>query len=119
MRDMTFLELIPVVLAIEIWGSELKNKKVLFHVDNLSLVTIINKQSCKSKRVMELIRHFVFRLMLHSVIFKADHIAGMDNDIADSLSRKQWQRFRMLAPGAQSFPDQIPKKFVNMIYSFK
>ena len=60
MRDMTFLELIPVVLAIEIWGSELKNKKVLFHVDNLSLVTIINKQSCKSKRVMELIRHFCF-----------------------------------------------------------
>ena len=58
MRDMTFLELIPVVFEIEIWGRVLKNKKGLFHVDNLSLVTIINKQSCKSKRVMELIRHF-------------------------------------------------------------
>lgn len=86
MRDLTFLELIPVVIAIELWGHDLQNKKVSFRVDNLSLVSVINKQSSKNKRVMELVRHFVFRLMLHNVLFKAKHIASIDNNIADSLS---------------------------------
>lgn len=63
MRDLTFLELILVVIAIELWGHDLQNKKVSFRVDNLSLVSVINKQSSKNKRVMELVRHFVYRLM--------------------------------------------------------
>lgn len=119
MRDLTFLELIPVVIAIELWGHDLQNKKVSFRVDNLSLVSVINKQSSKNKRVMELVRHFVFRLMLHNVLFKAKHIASIDNNIADSLSRKQWQQFRKLAPMANTFPEPIPKQLVSMIYNFK
>lgn len=119
LRDMTFLELIPVVLAIEIWGNRLQHKKVQFHVDNLSLVSVINTQSSKSKRVMELVRHLVFRLMMNNVIFRAKHIVSLDNKIADSLSRKQWFRFQKLAPEANTRPDPIPLELVNMIYRFK
>jgi hypothetical protein len=119
MRDMTFLELIPVVLAIELWGNELQNRKVLFHVDNLSLVSVINSQSSRSKRVMELVRHFVFRLMLNGIIFKAEHIFSIDNKIADAISRKQWYRFKKLAPAANHSPDHIPVDLVSMICRFK
>ena len=48
LSDITFLELFPVVAALHIWGTCLKNKKILFHIDNLSVVSIINKNSSKS-----------------------------------------------------------------------
>ena len=50
LADMTTLELIPVILALRLRSSKLANKKVLFHIDNQALVTIINKQTSKSKR---------------------------------------------------------------------
>lgn len=42
-RDLPCLELSPVVIAIELWGHDLQNKKVSFRVDNLSLVSVISK----------------------------------------------------------------------------
>lgn len=44
LSDITFLELFPIAAALFIWRSELKNKKILFHVDNQAVVTIINIQ---------------------------------------------------------------------------
>ena len=41
LKDTCFLEMIPVVLAIEVWGLQLRNKKVVFNVDNNALVSII------------------------------------------------------------------------------
>lgn len=89
-------------------GSWFTNKKVLLRIDNLSLVSVINKQSSKNKRVMELVRHFLFRLMLHNILFKAKHIASIENIIIDS--RKQWQQFRKIAPMANTFPEPVPKQ---------
>ena len=52
MSLITLLELIPVVLAISTWGSQFSNKKLTMHVDNEALVSVINKQTSKSKNVM-------------------------------------------------------------------
>jgi hypothetical protein len=43
LTDITFLELVPIVLSLIIWGPEFKNKKILLHIDNQALVSIINK----------------------------------------------------------------------------
>ncbi|XP_072254328.1 uncharacterized protein, partial [Pyxicephalus adspersus] len=37
-RDLVVLELFPIVLAVDLWGRELANKKVRFHCDNLGVV---------------------------------------------------------------------------------
>ena len=50
MRDITFLELVPLVLALLIWGGQLANKKVIFHIDNMALVSIINKKNIEVKK---------------------------------------------------------------------
>ena len=73
LRDLTFLELIPVLRAVCLWGNELANKKVVFNIDNLALVSVVNKQTSKSKRVMRLVRPFVLKLMEFNCIFKACH----------------------------------------------
>ena len=114
-----FLEMIPVFLAIEVWGLQLRNKKVVFNVDNIALVSVINKQTTKSKRLMELVRHFVLGLMKNNVVFKAKHISSVDNKIADSISRKEWQRFKELVPTARSFPEKLPQELVSWICSCK
>jgi len=52
LTDITFLELFPVVVALNIWGYYQRNKKIIFHVDNQAVVYIINKKLSRSPRVM-------------------------------------------------------------------
>jgi len=113
--DMTFLEFVPVLLAMFIWGESFKNKKLKFRIDNNALVVIINKRTSKSKKVMKLMRPFVFITMKHNIQFRAVYIESTRNSIADSLSRFQMSRFRTLAPSADREPVNIPQSFLNVI----
>lgn len=76
--------------------SHFKIKKIIFNVDNQSVVTIINKKSSKSTRVMSLVRNLVLSTLRYNIMLKAVHIPGI-NVIVDSLSRSDWQRVRRLS----------------------
>ena len=115
MRDITFLELVPIVLAIHIWGSILENKRIILNTDNNALVAILNKKSSKSKRVMRLIRPLVLHCLVHNIQIKASHIQGKSNVIADSLSRLQWSKFFKSFPQADVLPRPIPQSFLQAI----
>jgi len=115
LSDITFLEMVPVLLAIWLWGVFLRDRKIKFHIDNLGLVEVINKQSSKSKRLMFLVRTFVLLVMKYSVVFKAVHISSKSNYIADAISRKQFHRLQQLAPEAQASPESVPPEFLLMI----
>ena len=49
---------------------------------------------------MDLVRHFTLLTLRHNFYPRAEHIEGKKNEIADSLSRFQMERFRRLAPHA-------------------
>ena len=115
MKNMSLLELIPIVMALYIWVEEFAQKKILFHADNAALVSIINKRSSKDKLIMKFIRPLVLLTMRHNVQIKAMHIEGAKNNIADSLSRFQMNRFRRLAPSADLYPAPIPQEFLTII----
>ncbi|VDI74134.1 Hypothetical predicted protein [Mytilus galloprovincialis] len=115
LQDITFLELIPILLALCIWAPLLKNSKILFRTDNIALVDILNKRTSKSKRVMSIIRPFVLRSMNYNIQFKAKHIVGAKNNIADALSRFQLEKFKRLAPLAEDTPEIIPQEFIDLI----
>ena len=91
----------------------------MFHTDNKALVTIINKKSSKSKRVMQLIRPLVLHTMLWGMQVKACHISGRSNCIADAISRKQWDRLRTEAPAADMVTLEIPQSFRRLISELK
>ena len=116
LADITCLELVPIVLAIYIRGPYFRNKQ---NIDNQALVYIINKRTSKSTRVMVLLRRLVFLTMYNNIQFKANHIEGSHNEIADSLSRFQEHRFRSLAPNADLLPADISQEFLNMILELK
>ncbi|XP_071160936.1 uncharacterized protein [Mytilus edulis] len=115
----TGLELIPIVLSFMIWGPSFRNKKILLRIDNQALVNIVNKRTSKSKRVMIWIRQLVFLTMNNNIQFRAQHIEGEHNAIADALSRFQEQRFMDLVPNADSSPAATPQEFLSMISELK
>jgi hypothetical protein len=119
MVDITFLELVPIVLSIFLFKQDLSNKQILFHTDNKALVCILNKKSSKSRRVMGLIRPLVLYTMLYNMQFKAIHIEGRINCIADAISRKQWQRFRSLVREADTEMTPVPQEFLQLISDVK
>ena len=106
--SIAYCEFYPLVIAVYCWGPRLANRKVRFHTDNESVVHIINKQSSNCDRIMHLVRLFVCQCLRYNVTFKAVHIPGVHNDIADSLSRFQVNRFRTLAPQADKTMTPIP-----------
>ena len=70
---------------------------------------VINKQSCRDKILMVFVRKLVLVCLEHNILFKAKHIPGTHNILADSLSRLQVQTFKQLAPANMNpFRADIP-----------
>lgn len=101
-------ELYPIAAACVVWGPSWKGKRLLFHCDNLAVVDTWKKGSCRNKRVMALIRLILSLAARFNFILYIQHIPGVDNSIADALSRLQMSRFRQLAPNATEKPVQVP-----------
>ena len=107
-EDITVLELFPLLVCIHIWGEELRNKKIVFRCDNLAVVHIVNSMTSKSDRVMTILRAFTLQCLKLNIAVKAQHVSGICNQIADSLSRFHFQKFRQLAPEADSIQTAVP-----------
>ena len=107
-------ELFPIVLACALWYPHFSSKRLQFWCDNQSVVAIINSGHSKAPRVMDLVRFFVLISMKHNFLVRARHVPGVNNEIADALSRFQLQRFRELAPGADQTPYNIPPSFMTL-----
>lgn len=119
MADITFLELVPIIIAMFAWKFFFINKKILLRIDNQALVMILNKRTSKSKYIMQLVRPLVLLLMRYNIKVRGVHIDGKFNEIADSLSRFQIARFRHLAPKADLIPSEIPEEFFCTISNLK
>ena len=93
-------EMVPIVLAIHTWASELEGQCVQIVSDNLSVVCAINAQSCRDPELMGWIRRFFLICVLRGIQVWAEHIPSQKNVCADALSRGLLQRFRKLRPSA-------------------
>jgi hypothetical protein len=67
MSDISFLELVPILMALFIWTPQFVNKKLLLRIDNQAQVFIINKRTSRSKFVIKLVRPMVMLLMSKNV----------------------------------------------------
>ena len=53
-------ELLPIILASMVWGSEWESKRVCCHCDNLSVVEVLNNGYSKDATLMHLLRSLFF-----------------------------------------------------------
>jgi hypothetical protein len=114
LKDMTYLEIIPIALAIYLWNAELFKRRVLFHVDNMAVVAILNKKTSKSARVLNILRRIVYWTLIGNCHITAVYIESSKNVLADALSRRQVQKFRQLSPQSDPFPTQVPLEFLRV-----
>ena len=108
-------ELVPIVLAVTVWGPYLKKNAVLLQCDNLSLVTAINKGACKDILVMHLLRCMWFFVAHFDISIMAKHLPGKDNTAADKLSRNNTDQMFLSQAGLSSLPTPLPPAIHRII----
>ncbi len=113
-KDMSIAlkELVPVYLAMAIWFPFFISKNVLFNVDNISVVYILQSQSSPDVQIMSLVRKMVVITMLNDITIGSAHIAGKHNVIPDHISRFQVHKARQLAPWLDQDQTPIPLKLL-------
>lgn len=107
-------ELFPITVSLEHWGSQLRNKSIIFFSDNETVVAIINKQTSPNNILMILVRRLVLASLKFNIRFKARHIPGKRNELADALSRLQVHQFRLSAPKMDLHPNIIPEHLLQI-----
>ena len=92
-----FLELFALTAGLLMWSKDksIANHRVRIYCDNMSVLSMINNLSSSCKNCMFLLRKIVKdQLVINYRVF-ANHIRLEDNDLADALSRGQYDRFWM------------------------
>lgn len=108
------LELFPIVLAIQIWGHKMANHKIVISSDNATTVHVINNMTSKDKVMMRLVRRLVLLSLQHNILFRATHVPGHSNIIADRLSRLQFQEALQQAPYLDKVPISLPTELLTV-----
>ena len=108
----SLLELYPIFLAFQLWGDQFHNRCISIHSDNISVVHILNSFTSKDPLMMIMVRKLVLFCMLNNVYLKADHISGVDNKLADSISHFQMERVYQPGTFLRPQPTLIPQELL-------
>ena len=103
-----FKELFAILAAVVTWGAQWEGKRIVFITDNLPITQIWQQGTSKSKPIMFLVRRLFLTAAQIGFSLSFKHILGKNNNIADSLSRFQENRFRQLMPTADPWPTPLP-----------
>ena len=90
-----------------------QRQKILIHCDNLAVVAVWESGSTHAKETMALVRLLYYCAARYNINICVVHIAGVNNVIADCLSRFQQDRFRQLVPLANPIPATIPAWLIH------
>ena len=108
-------ELLPIVLAVAIWGKKWAGSHVLARCDNTAVVEILKSRTSRHAKIMHLVRCLHFLTAIWDINLRAEHIAGVLNTASDAISRNLMQVFRTVAPQADSSPAPVPASLWEML----
>lgn len=97
-------EMWSIILAIKLWGTQLRGKKVVFHCDNEAVANLLNTGRARDTRLQQGLREICYLAAIYEFELQGQHVIGVLNRKPDFLSR-WWQgqhyrmEFRQCAPG--------------------
>ena len=107
-----YLELFAVTAAVLAWIDKFRNQRVILFCDNQSVVSMINLTTTSCKNYMVLIRAIVLKGLIENVRVFARHVRGVNNGLADDLSRDKLVHFYKLCEEENrkvaSYPTPVP-----------
>lgn len=106
--SIALFELYPIVIACLLWGKRWERKQILFFCDNEATVAIINKGRSSIPFINKFVRRLTWLSVTGNFLIRAAHIPGLNNQVADSLSRFNFQKFHLLCPGAAQSSLECP-----------
>ena len=115
----TVKELAPIVVASAIWGSSWKGLTVKALCDNEAVVSILNQGTSRDSDVMHLMRCLAYFAAKFQFFILASHIKGIDNTLADALSRNNLLLFQALHPQANMQPSAVPDTVLDLLFLTK
>jgi hypothetical protein len=81
------LEMLTVLLAIKRWGSSLSGTMVTVRSDNMTTLAAVTKGTSRSREIMPLVRELFWLSVRHDFVLKCVFLPGVDNVLADRISR--------------------------------
>ena len=106
--SMTYLEMIPLLVACLVWGPSWRGCRVLVRSDNMGVVGSVARGWSGDSRTMSLLRHLLFAAALQNFSLEVRFVPTHQDGPADALSRGDIARFRRLRPLASQHPDPTP-----------
>ena len=85
--NISFLELLNVLVAIHVWGSKLVGKCIVIYCDNMAAVHTLTHYKITCPQLATVARNIWALQVSPSLHIEARHIAGCSNTLADTLSR--------------------------------
>ena len=95
-KSIEWRELYPIALVCIVLGEKLRNQRILAHCDNESVCAIWQSGVSRCPHIMCLVRAALLAAARYNTIIHVVHIRGLDNGLADSLSRLQVEKFKSL-----------------------
>ena len=108
-------ELLPIVLAVALWGRQWTHCQVLVQCDNMAVVSVINTLKCKESTLLHLMRCLHFVTAQCDIKLRAEHIQGVLNVAADAVSRNNLQVFRDVVRDASPHPVPVPPQLWQLL----
>ena len=81
------LEMLNVVIALRLWGSQWRHMRIHIFCDNYSVVQVIRSGKTKDPFLALCIRNLWLLTAHNDIEIEINHIPGVKNSIADTLSR--------------------------------
>ena len=81
------LETMAIIIALKIWGEELKDKNLLVFCDNQATVEVINKGRARNNFAQACLREICWISAKNNLVIKVKHRLGVLNTVPDYLSR--------------------------------
>ena len=108
-------ELVPIVVAVALWGPQWAGQKICSRCDNIAVVCAINKRSARDPVLSRLLRILCMVCAVYDITLVARHLPGLQNASADALSRNKLSVFLSLNPQASPMPSVIPSPLRELV----
>lgn len=110
-------ELVPIVMATGLWGSQWAVSKVCVLCDNMAVVYAINKKSAREPGLSRLLHSLCLFCAVYEITLVACHIPGVKNTSADTQSKNQLQAFFSLNQQASPILTIIPRALQELLFN--
>lgn len=108
-------ELLPIVMAMGLWGQAWKGTCVQLRSDNQAVVAALRRRSARDSQMMHLLRCMFFFMAQFQFEYRVEHLPGKENRAADALSRDHLAEFHSLFPQAPHSPTTTPPALLEML----